>query len=226
MAKTVWLAWSGGKDSAAALDALRKDRRFKVTALLTTVTEDVERISMHGVRLTLLKAQAAAVGLPLEIVWIPASCSNAIYERRMRAALERGRENGLSGVAFGDLFLEDLRRYREERLAEVGLKAFFPIWSRDTAGLARHFIEQGFRAILTCVDTEALDGGFAGRGYTRSLLSDLPRRVDPCGENGEFHSFVYDGPIFSAPVACHRGLMVLRDGRFMYCDLLPDETAR
>ena len=221
MSTRVLMAWSSGKDSAMALHALRQDGQAEVAALLTTVTEDYGRVSMHGVRRELLEAQAQSTGLPLEVVHIPAGCDDATYERRMAAALLRHREAGVGAVAFGDIFLADLRRYREERLAQVGMEAVFPIWRRDTGELARRFIADGFRAVVTCVDGQALDGRFAGRWYDASLLAELPAGVDPCGENGEFHTFACAGPVFRRPIACRLGRTVVRDGRFHFRDVLP-----
>ena len=221
MPEKILFTWSGGKDSSLALHELQQTGQAEVVALLTTLTEGYDRISMHGVRVDLLDGQAAALSLPLETVYIPPSASNEQYEAEMTRRLTAHAERGVSTVAFGDIFLEDLRTYREENLARVGMTAVFPIWKQDTAALAHRFIERGFRAIVTCVDTEALDGAFAGRDYDEQFLADLPDDVDPCGENGEFHSFVHDGPNFSAPVPCRTGDIVLRDNRFNYCDVLP-----
>lgn len=185
------------------------------------MTETYDRISMHGVRRVLLEAQAASLGLPLEQVLIGAPCSNEEYEAKMRAVLARYQAEGVDAVVVGDIFLEDLRKYREDNLAKLDLKAVFPIWKRDTAEMAREFIRLGFKTIITCVDGEALDGAFVGREYDEAFLADLPAGVDPCGENGEFHSFVYDGPIFARPIPVKRGEIVLRDNRVHYCDLLP-----
>lgn len=215
------LSWSGGKDSALCLYELRQSGAWEVVGLLTTVTEDYGRVSMHGVRNALLAMQADALGLPLVRVSIPADCSNEDYERRMQEVLEQEAAVGVSSVAFGDIFLEDLRRYRESRLQEVSLKAVFPLWKRETRELARSFVGLGFKAVVTCVDSSALDGRFAGRDFDESFLRDLPEGVDPCGENGEFHSFVWDGPIFARPVPIRRGKVVVREGRFWFCDLLP-----
>lgn len=220
MEKTI-LSWSGGKDSALALYELRHAGSCEVAGLLTTVTEDYGRVSMHGVREALLEEQANALGLPLVRVTIPANCSNGVYELRMREVLEEQKAGGILTVAFGDIFLEDLRRYRESRLAEVSMKALFPLWKQDTRELARSFIRLGFRAFVTCVDSQTLEGRFAGRDFDESFLWDLPASVDPCGENGEFHSFVWDGPIFDRPVPIERGEIVVREGRFWFCDLLP-----
>lgn len=215
----VLFTWSGGKDSALALHELGVGR---VAALLTTVTEDYGRVSMHGVRSELLERQAEALGLPLETVYITRNSSNADYDAIMAAKLSRYRSQGVSAVAFGDIFLEDVRRYREENLGKVGMKALFPIWKRDTAELARDFLGLGFRAVVTCVDSTLLGRRFAGREFDAGFLAELPAGVDPCGERGEFHSFVYGGPIFRNIVAHNRnrGQVVLREG-FYYCDLLP-----
>jgi uncharacterized protein (TIGR00290 family) len=213
------LAWSGGKDSSLALHALRGAGR-EPDALLTTVTEGVERISIHGVRRELLHAQAAALGIPLVEVRIPLPCPNEVYEARMEGALAAPPLDVATEVAFGDLFLEDVRAYREARLAPSGRRALFPVWGRDTAELARTFVEQGFEAIVATVDPRVLDASFAGRAYDAELLDDLPAGVDPCGENGEFHTFVHAGPIFAAPIAVTTGALVERDG-FAYRDILP-----
>ncbi len=215
------LSWSGGKDSALALWALRDEERVTPAVLLATITAEYERVSMHGVRRSLLRQQAAAVGLPLVAIEIPAECTNDMYESRMEAAFTSPDLAAVQEVAFGDLFLEDVRAYRESRLAAAGKRARFPVWGRDTATLARQFLAAGFRAILVCVDPRALDPCFAGRDYDERFLAELPAGVDPCGENGEFHTFVTDGPIFRRPIACHRGEVVERDG-FLFCDLLDD----
>ena len=203
-----------------AFSALSAAPGWKVISLLTTVTEDYERIAMHGVRTELLREQAEAAGLPLRIVMIPAESTNETYEMRMGQALEEARADGIRTAAFGDLFLADVRSYRERMLSRGGMTAIFPLWGRPTPELARDFIDAGYRAVLTCVDTTQLDAAFAGREFDQSLLDDLPPKVDPCGENGEFHTFVYDGPCFSAPVGCSRGVQTLRDDRFQFCDLL------
>jgi uncharacterized protein (TIGR00290 family) len=216
------LSWSGGKDSALALWALREEEQLTPAALLATITEEYERVSMHGVRRSLLRRQAAAIGLPLVEIEIPAGCTNDVYESRMAAAFAAAELAPVEEVAFGDLFLEDIRAYRESRLAAAGKRARFPVWGRDTAALARRFLAAGFRAILVCVDPRALDPSFAGRDYDERLLAELPASVDPCGENGEFHTFVTAGPILTRPIACRRGELVERDG-FVFCDLLEDE---
>jgi uncharacterized protein (TIGR00290 family) len=213
------LSWSGGKDSALALWALRREQ-LELEALITTITDTYDRISMHGVRRELLTRQAEALGPPLVEVVIPPACVNEIYEARMAEAFAVAPLSGVEAVAFGDLFLEDVRAYREERLAAAGKRGLFPLWGRDTAGLAREFLDAGFEATLVCVDPHALDPSFAGRRYDERLLAELPPSVDPCGENGEFHTFVHAGPIFATPIACKRGEVVERDG-FVFCDLLP-----
>jgi uncharacterized protein (TIGR00290 family) len=217
----VLFCWSGGKDSAMALHALQSAHRHRVTALLTTVTEEYDRISMHGVRRVLLERQAASIGLPLHAVLIPPQCVNATYEARMEEALNEHLLRGVQRVAFGDIFLEDLRVYREKNLAQLGMEALFPIWKRDTRELARDFLRLRFQAIAVCVDPRVLDSSFAGRALNESFFADLPPGVDPCGENGEFHTFVFDGPIFRTPVRYVSGERVLRDG-FCFCDLLPE----
>jgi uncharacterized protein (TIGR00290 family) len=222
-AKPVLFCWSGGKDSCMALHELRRDPLREVVALLTTVTEGYDRISMHGVRRILLERQAAALGLPLEIVTIPPQCVNAEYESRMEAMLLTWKNRGVTEVAFGDIFLQDLREYREKNLARAEMKALFPVWLRPTRELAREFITLGFRAVTVCVDPKILDESFVGREIDAEFLDTLPAAADPCGENGEFHSFVYDGPGFSAPVHFTLGEKVLRDG-FYFCDLLPSEA--
>ena len=219
-AERVILSWSGGKDCALALHALRADERYEVAGLLTTVTAGYDRISMHGVRRSLLEAQARATGLPLRTVEIPAAAGNEEYRARQGEALLALREEGIRAVAFGDLFLEEVRRFREEMLAELGMSAVFPLWARDTAALAREFVELGFGAVLVCVDSQALDPAFAGRDYDLALLAELPRTADPCGENGEFHTFVHRGPVLRHPVPFERGQVVEREGRFRYQDLL------
>jgi uncharacterized protein (TIGR00290 family) len=217
----VHLSWSGGKDSAFALHQLRNDSRYEVVSLITTVTRDYDRISIHGVRRSLLAAQAAALGLPVHEVEIPAAASNAIYEAATLEALERLTPNypDVTTLAFGDLFLEDVRAYREQLLARSRFTPLFPIWGLDTAVMAREVIALGFVATLVCVDTHALDAAFAGRRFDGALLDELPAAVDPCGERGEFHTFVSDGPGFSRPIPLDVGPNVMRDGRFIYCDL-------
>ena len=217
-APAVALAWSGGKDSALALDVLRREGTT-VAALLTTFTDDYDRVSMHGVRRALVRDQAAVAGIRLVEVGIPAGCVDEVYAARMAAAFRSPPLTDLDVVASGDLFLEDVRADREERLAGAGKSALFPLWGRDTASLARSFVDEGYKAYVVCVDTSMLDASFAGRTFDASFLDDLPPGIDPCGENGEFHSFVYDGPCFDRPVPCQVGEQVLREG-FAFADLL------
>jgi uncharacterized protein (TIGR00290 family) len=219
------LAWSSGKDSAWALHRLREEGEVEVIGLLTTINEAFDRVAMHAVRVELLRAQAQAVGLPLWPVMIPSPCSNEQYATAMRAAIDRARAEGVTVMAFGDLFLEDIRRYREEQLRGTGIEPRFPLWGLPTGELARAMIEGGLRARLTCVDPRKIDPSFAGRELDGALLADLPETVDPCGENGEFHSFAYDGPMFRHPVAIRAGEVVERDG-FVFADLLPASDDR
>ena len=221
MREDVLFCWSGGKDSAMALHALQLAQNYRITTLLTTITEEYDRISMHGVRRVLLERQAESLGLPLHTVLIPPHCINATYEARMKESLNEHLVRGVRRVAFGDIFLEDLRGYRERNLAQFGMEALFPIWKRDTRELARDFLRLDFRAIAVCVDPRVLDPSFAGRLLDESFFADLPPGVDPCGENGEFHTFVFDGPVFRTPVRFVSGEKVLRDG-FCFCDLLPE----
>jgi len=214
----VLLSWSSGKDSAWALHVLRSDPHIHVAALLTTFNDAVDRVAMHAVRRQLVEAQAEAAGLPLVRVPIPSPCPNEIYEDRMREAVARAVADGFTHVAFGDLFLEDVRRYREERLAGTGLQPIFPLWGRPTPALAREMIAGGLEAILTCVDPRVLDRAFAGRRYDAALLEDLPSTIDPCGERGEFHSFCCGGPMFSRPIPVETGVVVERDG-FVFADV-------
>ncbi|HET9094168.1 MAG TPA: ATP-binding protein [Solirubrobacteraceae bacterium] len=218
------LSWSGGKDSALALQALRAEPGQGPDALITTVTAGVGRISMHGVRRELLAAQARAAGLPLVEVEIPPACPNDVYEQRMGQALAEAPLAPAQTIAFGDLFLTEIRAYREQQLHRIGRQAVFPLWGRDTHRLAREFIASGFEAILVCVDPRHLDPSFAGRRFDGELLADLPRHVDPCGENGEFHTFVHAGPVFTAPIACQIGGVAERDG-FVFCDVLPADSS-
>jgi uncharacterized protein (TIGR00290 family) len=212
------LSWSGGKDSALALWRLRA-QDIEPQALITTVTDVYDRISMHGVRRELAQAQAQSVGVPLVEVEIPPACVNEIYEERMAQAFEAQPLADVQTVAFGDLFLEDIRAYREQRLAASGRSGLFPLWGQDTTALAKEFVQAGFEAFIVCLNPRVMPASFAGRAYDESLLADLPAGVDPCGENGEFHTFVSAGPVFTEPVACLRGEIVERDG-FVFCDLL------
>jgi uncharacterized protein (TIGR00290 family) len=217
----ILFCWSGGKDSAMALHTLLQQSDVHIAALLTTVTETYDRISMHGVRRELLHQQAQSIGLPLHEVLIPPQCVNPIYEARMEEALRIHLEQGVRKVAFGDIFLEDLRAYREKNLARIGMTALFPIWKRDTRELIREFHANRFRAIAVCIDPKILAPTFAGRELDVSFFRDLPPQADPCGENGEFHTFVFDGPIFKFPIQVRTGEVVNRDG-FIFCDLLSE----
>jgi uncharacterized protein (TIGR00290 family) len=210
------VAWSGGKDSVLALHEAQK--QIQIEALVTTIAED-DRIAMHGISKQLILQQAHSIGYPLVEVQIPQNCSNDQYESRMTQALRNYHESGIDSVIFGDLFLEDIRAYREDFLTRIGMKGIFPLWKKDTTALAKQFIDSGFRAIIICVDTQALSKEFAGRDFDYELLKDLPQNVDPCGENGEFHTFVYDGPIFHEPLRIQRGKKYFQDNRFYYCDL-------
>jgi len=225
MRPKVLLSWSSGKDSAWALHILRQRGEVEVVGLVTTVNEVFGRVAMHGVRAELVQTQADAVGLPLWSVPLPWPCSNAEYEERMRRVVERARSEGVTGFAFGDLFLTDIRAYREKQLAGTGLEPLFPIWgtANDTPALARSMIATGLRATLACIDPRQLNSLFVGREFDADLLADLPVGVDPCGENGEFHTFCHAGPIFQHPVPIRLGEVVERDG-FWFADLVSDGT--
>lgn len=216
--------WSGGKDSAMALYEIQKNKEYEVVSLLTTITEDYDRISMHGVRRTLVEQQAKSLDIPLYKVLIPKTCSNEIYAAKMREALIEFKQEGVETVAFGDIFLEEVRKYREDNLAQLNMKGVFPIWGRDSAELAHSFIALGFKSIVSCIDTKVLDNKFLGRQFDKDFLAELPPKIDPSGENGEFHSFVYDGPIFKQRIGYKRGESVLRDS-FYFCDLIPQNSA-
>jgi uncharacterized protein (TIGR00290 family) len=217
----VIVSWSGGKDSALALYEILKTGSFEVIALLTTVTKDYDRIIIHRVRRVLLEQQASALGFPLEKMLISKGVSDAEYESTLLKALNRHKTNGVFSVVFGDLFLEDVKKYRESILSKIGMKGVFPLWKRDTRQLARAFIDHGFKAVISMVDSNFLGKDFAGRAFDAQFLSDLPANVDPCGEKGEFHTFVYDGPIFHKRIVFTKGETVLRENRFYYCDLIP-----
>jgi uncharacterized protein (TIGR00290 family) len=221
-ATPVLLAWSGGKDSSLALARLQADPAVRVCALVTAVTTGYDRISIHGVRRDLLELQASAIGLPLIVAPLAAGAPNAAYEEAWAAALAEGtrRFDGATHVAYGDLFLEEVRAYREAQLRLLGYTPLYPVWGEDTTLLARRFIAEGYRAVLTCVDTTQLDGKFAGREFNGELLSEFPQTVDPCGERGEFHTFVWAGPHMRNAVPIVAGERVLRDQRFEYCDFL------
>ncbi len=215
-----WLSWSSGKDSAWALHVVREQAKLDVVALLTTVNRVFGRVSMHGVREALVDAQAERAGLPLVKVPIPYPCPNAAYEAAMAAAMDRARAEGVTHVVFGDLFLEDIRQYREQQLARCSITPVFPLWQLDTADLARQMVASGLEAWLACVDPRKLDRAFAGRKFNTGLLADLPAGIDPCGEYGEFHTFASAGPMFRSPIPVALGDMVDREG-FVYADLLP-----
>ncbi len=226
MKEKVIFSWSGGKDSALALYELQKTKNYEIVSLLTTITQDYDRISMHGVRTILLEMQAESLGIPLEKVFITKDATNEQYERKMSEVMAKYPVAGISSVVFGDIFLEDLRKYREDNLSKIGMKGIFPIWKRNTAELAHEFIESGFKAVITCIDSNLLDRMFIGRTFDEQFLSELPSAVDPCGENGEFHSFVYDGPIFQQRILHTTGEVVLRENRFYFCDLLPLQNSK
>jgi uncharacterized protein (TIGR00290 family) len=215
-----WLAWSSGKDSAWALHLVRQSGDFEIVALLTTVNRTHERVAMHAVRESLLEMQAAAAGLPLVKVGIPSPCPNAVYEQAMSEAMAQARAEGVWHVVFGDLFLEDIRAYREKQLADCGMTPVFPVWGVETRRLAEDMLAGGLSAYLTCVDPRKLDRSFAGRRFDASLVADLPRGVDPCGENGEFHTFANAGPMFRETIPVEVGEIVERDS-FIFADLLP-----
>jgi uncharacterized protein (TIGR00290 family) len=214
------LSWSSGKDSAWALHRLRMDGRYDVAGLLTTINEVHDRVAMHAVRTDLLRRQAAAAGLTLWPVHIPSPCANEVYEAAMSSVVGRAVAAGFECIAFGDLFLEDVRSYRESKLAGTGLRPLFPLWGAETRELAEQMIDAGVRARLTCVDPRLVPRDLAGRDFDRELLALLPPGVDPCGERGEFHTFAYDGPMFTGPVPLETGEIVERDG-FVFADLSP-----
>jgi len=219
-----WLAWSSGKDSAWSLYTVRQSGEVEVAALLTTVNTTFHRVAMHAVRESLLEKQAAEAGLPLVRVPIPSPCPNEVYEQAMSAAMERARAEGVYQVVFGDLFLEDIRAYRKKQLASCRMTPVFPLWGKDTRRLAEDMVAGGLGAHLTCVDPRKLDGSFAGRRFDAELLGALPPGVDPCGENGEFHTCVHAGPMFRRPIPVVSGEVVERDG-FVFADLLPQSAA-
>ena len=214
------MSWSTGKDSAFALHEIRKSGELEIIGLLTTVTSEFARVSMHGVREVLLDRQADALALPCWKVPIPSPCPNEVYEREMACVLAEVGRLGVDRVVFGDLFLEDLRRYREAKLGEIGMSAVFPLWMRDTASLAREMVASGLEATITCLDPRRVDRSFAGRAFDSDLLDTLPHGVDPCGENGEFHTFASAGPMFERPIRVDVGAVVERDG-FVFADVLP-----
>jgi uncharacterized protein (TIGR00290 family) len=223
--KRVLLSWSSGKDCAWALYVLRRQPGIEIVGLLTTLNTEFDRVAMHGTRRTVLAAQAAAAGLPLWIVPLPWPCSNEAYELRMKAACDRALAERVDAIAFGDLFREDVRAYRETQLQSTGIEPLFPLWQIPTGDLAREMIAAGVRARIVCVDTAQLPASFAGRDFDETLLRELPSSVDPCGERGEFHSCVYAGPMFAHPIALNPGEVVHRDG-FVYADFLPGPSGR
>lgn len=220
MSQPIVLLSSGGKDSLAALYALQEDLAWKVKTLITTFNEDADRVAMHGTRRELMRAQAKTLGLSIIEINLPEGCTNEVYESRMADALRPLQDRGINHVASGDLFLTDIRDYRVSQMQSLGLEAVFPIWQRDTRELARDLIDAGCVITLTCVDAEQLDPAFLGRRMDRAFLNDLPHGVDPCGENGEFHTFVSDAPGFASPIPIAPGEQVVRDGRFYFQDLL------
>ncbi len=218
------LSWSSGKDSAWALNILRRDTKIQLVGLFTTINEAFDRVAMHAVRRELVEAQARSVGLPLHIITIPFPCPNAVYEERMGSFVERMRAEGVGAMAFGNLFLEDIRAYRQDRLKGTGILPLFPIWQHDTRKLATEMIATGLKAHVTCVDPRKLDTSFASRTFDAEFIAALPDNVDPCGENGEFHTFAFEGPMFQEPISTRRGEVVERDG-FVFADLLsPDQV--
>lgn len=224
MRKNTWLSWSSGKDSAWALQVLRQSDEYAVTALFTTVNAAFDRVAMHAVRVELLRRQAEAVGLPLYIIEIPYPCSNEQYAAVMTDFMGRARNEGVQCMAFGDLYLEDVRRYREERMLGTGITPIFPLWGKPTCELLQEMLASGLRACLTCVDPKVLPAAFAGRELTAALLDELPPGIDPCGENGEFHTFVFAGPMFKHGLDIEMGEVVTRDG-FVFADCMPVQAA-
>ena len=220
MPEPIVMCFSGGKDSVLALRSIQQQRQHEAVALLTTVMIDHERVSIHGVRRSLLRAQAASLGLPLTEVAVPPMPTNETYERAMGRAFRKFRADGIRRIAFGDIALEDLQLYREQRVAECHLGCLFPLWHQNTTGLAHEFIREGFEGLVVCIDPATLDSSFAGRAFDAALLADLPPDVDPCGENGEFHTFVSSGPIFKRPIPVSPAAVVRRAG-LVYCDVLP-----
>ncbi len=221
MKQKTLVSWSSGKDSAWALQRLMDDPRLEVVGLFSTVNRAFGRVAMHGVRIDLLEAQARSIGLPLEVIELPHPCDNAQYEQVMGRFVEEKRKEGVERFGFGDLFLEEVRRYREERLADSGIEPLFPLWGIPTGELCREMIRRGLKTVISCVDTRVVPAEFAGRPYDTALLDALPEGIDPCGENGEFHTFVFDGPMFRTPIAVSVGERVRRDA-FVFADILKD----
>jgi uncharacterized protein (TIGR00290 family) len=222
--KRILLSWSSGKDSAWTLHVLRQQSEYEIAGLLTTFNQEADRVAMHGVRRSLVEQQAAATGLPLWFIPLPWPCSNEQYEGLMMKACAKAVAEGIEAIAFGDLFLEDVRAYRVKQMAGTGLEPLFPVWGEPTDRLAREMVASGLKAILTCVDTRKLNADFAGRRFDANLLAGLPSGIDPCGENGEFHSFVYAGPMFNCEIDVIAGETVVRD-QFAFADLIPAASA-
>ena len=220
----VIFSWSGGKDSAMSLYEIQASGQYDIVSLLTTITEDYDRVSMHGVPRILVEQQAQSLDLPIAEVFISKSCSNEEYESKMREIITKFNQDEIHSVVFGDVFLEDIKKYREDNLAKLDMKGVFPIWGRDTTELTRSFIALGFRAVVTCVDSKVLDKKFIGRALDKDFIAELPPDVDPGGENGEYHSFVFDGPIFRERISFSLGEVVIRDS-FYFCDLLSEGKA-
>ncbi|MGB6681163.1 MAG: diphthine--ammonia ligase [Candidatus Bathyarchaeia archaeon] len=216
----ILVSWSSGKDSALSLYEIVKDGKFEISALLTVITEDYDRVSMHGIRRIMLERQVEYLGYFLEKIFIPKNASDEEYTSPMVSTLQKYLLHGIRSIVFGDIFLEDVRKYREENLSKIGMTALFPLWKKDTFQLAKQFIKLGFKSVITCVDSKSLSKDFVGRMFDKGFLSALPPNVDPMGENGEFHSFVFDGPLFESRVQFELGDIVLRDGRFYFCDLM------
>jgi uncharacterized protein (TIGR00290 family) len=217
----VLFTWSGGKDSALAFYNVSMNRKYKITALFTTVTDEYKRTSMHGVRETLLEKQAESIEIPLDKMFITKDCSNEEFETRMQKKLLYYKRKGVSTVVYGDIFLEELRSYRENNLAKLELKGLFPLWKTNSSEIAAVFMDLGFKAVVTCIDSEKLDKKYIGCEYNEEFIKGLSDRIDICGENGEFHTFVYDGPIFKEKIHFKKGEVVLRDNRYYFCDLIP-----
>lgn len=222
MRKPIIVSWSGGKDSKLALYEILNDANYEVCFLITTVTGGYDRISIHGVRTELLEQQAESIGIPLEKVIIPKDSTNDQYESALKTVLLDFKQKGIDEIVFGDIFLEDIKKYRDDLLASLDMKGIFPIWKKDSRELAQNFIELGFKAVTTCIDSEQIDKSFVGREYNHEFLEGLPASADPCGENGEFHTFVLDGPLFNNKISFNKGEVVFRDNRFYYCDLIMD----
>ena len=221
--ETAWMSWSSGKDSAFALHRVRHESELEVVGLLTTINAAADRVAMHAVRRVLLEAQAERLGLEVHAIEIPSPCPNDVYEAIMAAAIEGAVTEGVSRMVFGDLFLADIREYRERMLAGSGIAPVFPLWEQPTDALAREMCESGIQAVITCVDPRVLPAEFAGRAFDSDFLADLPESVDPCGERGEFHTFVWDAPGFSAPIPIKVGEVLERDG-FVFCDVVPTDA--